>query len=103
MPLKVEYELPNPPTDGISNVRFAPAPSSPLLLASSWDKSVRLYNTATVDTALRCTYHHPYAVLDCCFSDVAHSFSVGLDKALISYDFGVQKQFTLGTYTYLFR
>lgn len=36
-----EYQLDNPPTDGISAVKFGPK-SSQLLLASSWDGSVRL-------------------------------------------------------------
>jgi cell cycle arrest protein BUB3 len=49
-----------------------------LLLASSWDTHVRLYDTARND--LRATFTHQAAVLDCCFaadeSGTAYSGSV---------------------------
>jgi len=38
----LEHELTSPPTDGITNVVFAN--HSDLLLVSSWDKGVRLYD-----------------------------------------------------------
>jgi cell cycle arrest protein BUB3 len=96
--LKVEYELPDAPTDGISSVTFAPAAGSPLLLASSWDKRVRLYDVTVGDNAIRSSYAHNNAVLDCCFSDLNHSFSGGLDTVLTSYDFTAQKKTTLGNH-----
>ena len=96
MPLSVEYELPNPPTDGITSVCFAPAAGSTLLLASSWDKGVRLYNVSAGDSAHRCSYYHQGSVLDCCFSDPTHAFSAGLDRSLVAYDFNSQQQSTLG-------
>lgn len=96
MPLAVEFELPNCPTDGISSVKFAPAAGSSLLLTSSWDSRVRLYNVAARDNPLRSTYSHSNAVLDCCFSDSNHAFSGGLDRSLVAYDFVSQQQTTLG-------
>ncbi len=96
MPLPVEYDLPNPPTDGITSVQFAPAAGSPLLLASSWDNQVRLYNVAAGEKSFRCSYAHANAVLDCCFSDPNHAFSGGLDRSLVAYDFMTQQQMTLG-------
>lgn len=96
MPLKMEYELPSPPADGISNITFAPAAGSPLLLVSSWDRGVRLYDAAAGDSAQRCSYFHINAVLDCCFSDLNHAFSGGLDRSLVMFDFTTQKQITLG-------
>lgn len=96
MPLKVEFELPNSPTDGITKVNFAPSSGSPLLCVSSWDKGVRLYDTSAGDHALRSTYYHTNAVLDCTFSDPNHIFSGGLDRSLESYDLMAQKQTSLG-------
>lgn len=96
MPLKMEFELPNPPSDGITNVTFAPVSGSPLLLVSSWDKGVRLYDTSAGDNAQRFVFFHSNAVLDCSFSDLNHAFSGGLDRSLESYDFTAQKQISLG-------
>ena len=96
MPVPVEYDLPNAPTDGITSVQFAPAAGSPMLLASSWDSHVRLYNVAAGEKAFCCLYTHTGPVLDCCFSDPNHAFSGGLDRSLIAYDFMTQQQTTLG-------
>lgn len=59
-----EFQLKNPPTDGITAVKFGPN-SSQFLLTSSWDTSVRLYDV--VANHLRMKYNHPAPVLDCCF------------------------------------
>lgn len=44
MPLKVEFELETPPSDGITSVEFCPTPTLPFLLCSSWDCGLRLYD-----------------------------------------------------------
>lgn len=103
MPLKMEFELPNPPTDGITNVTFSPVPGSSHLLVSSWDKSVRLYDTTiaaseSASGAQLVSYSHSNAVLDCIFSDESHTFSAGLDRTLQTYDLTAQKQSTLGLF-----
>lgn len=49
-PAANEMLLSDPPTDGISCVRFAPA--SDLLLASSWDSVRTLYLAVTVESSL---------------------------------------------------
>lgn len=59
-----EFQLKNPPNDGISNVKFGPN-SSQFLLVSSWDSSVRLYDI--VANNKRMEYFHSAPVLDCCF------------------------------------
>ena len=94
MPLKLEFELGQPPTDGISNLVFSPASNSALLLCSSWDNSVRLYDVA--QNSLQAMYTHQYAVLDCCFSDPSRSFSAGLDNTLKMFDFPSQTETALG-------
>lgn len=96
MPQKVETELNQPPSDGITNVTFSPVPNSNQLLVSSWDCGVRLYNVA--QNTMAHMYSHPYAVLDCCFSEPNISFSGGLDRTLKMYDFGSQLESTLGTH-----
>lgn len=105
----VNYELCDPPTDGISSVQFSPT-DSPFLLVSSWDnvgfyypfvgvkmkphesndlrcdifwQSVRLYDVTANQQRLK--FEHKAAVLDCCFSDGAHGFSGGLDKRVKMY------------------
>lgn len=91
-----EFQIDEAPNDGISAIKFAPR-NSQYLLASSWDSTVRLYD---IDhNKLKHLYRHENAVLDCCFSvDMSHSFSVGLDKNLIIYDWQSQKETILGTH-----
>ncbi|KAJ1561497.1 hypothetical protein HK405_003770, partial [Cladochytrium tenue] len=59
-----QTELFDPPVDGISSVQFSPTDPN-LLLASSWDKTVRLYDVASRQVQFR--YAHRAAVLDAAF------------------------------------
>lgn len=61
---QTEFKLKSPPEDAISSVKFGPN-TNQFLLVSSWDSSVRLYDT-TANT-LRHKYTHDCAVLDVCF------------------------------------
>lgn len=62
---RTEFKLNNPPSDGISSVKFGPN-SSQFLLVSSWDTSVRLYDVNANN--MRTKYEHEgNPVLDCCF------------------------------------
>eukprot|EP01137_Pigoraptor_chileana_P014153 Opistho-2@68450 len=88
-----EFELSNPPSDGISSVRFGPTHAN-FLLASSWDTSVRLYDVP--NKILRATFHHSSAALDICFTDNTHGASAGLDKAVKYYDFNAHSERVLG-------
>lgn len=90
-----EYQLDNPPTDATSSVKFGPK-SSQYLLSSSWDNTVRLYDVES--NKLKHSYSHQLAVLDCCFTDLNHSYSGGLDKTLKAYDFVAQKETTVGVH-----
>lgn len=57
-----EYKLKNPPDDAISSVRFAPK-SSYVLIVSSWDSYVRMYDV--LGNAIRTKYtHNQSPVLD---------------------------------------
>ena len=73
-----EVALEPTPSDGISSLVFSP--SSNLLLCSSWDKGVRLYDAS--QNVLRSQFKHQAAVLDCCFSDGDRAFSGGLECAV---------------------
>lgn len=64
MDKKTEVQLQNAPTDVISSVKFGPN-SSQFLLVTSWDCTVRLYDT--VNNASRQKFTHDAPVLDCAF------------------------------------
>eukprot|EP00419_Tripos_fusus_P001140 CAMPEP_0172688146 /NCGR_PEP_ID=MMETSP1074-20121228/22219_1 /TAXON_ID=2916 /ORGANISM="Ceratium fusus, Strain PA161109" /LENGTH=271 /DNA_ID=CAMNT_0013507743 /DNA_START=67 /DNA_END=883 /DNA_ORIENTATION=- len=89
-------KLPQPPTDCISRVRFAPMKGSNLLLVSSWDSHVRLYDVAS--GMLAGMHRQGLAVLDCTFlgEDVSHSLSGGLDRRLLCFDFQRQHETVIG-------
>lgn len=88
-----EYQLDNPPLDGISAIKFSPQ-NSQYLIASSWDHSVRLYDVT--NNRLLNTFNHAAAVLDCCMVDTNKAYSGGLDRILKSYDFSSQKETIIG-------
>ena len=97
-----EFQLKEAPTDGISSLKFSPKNSishheQNLLLVSSWDSQVRLYDID--DNQLKASYKNKSlaAVLDCCFGgDSSHCFSGGLDNTLYAYDFHAQKETIVG-------
>jgi len=95
MTTQVERELSHPPPDGITASKFAHL--SDLLVVSSWDKGVRLYDV-TKDVLLL-TYEHKGSVLDCCFSDDdSKLFSAGIDRNIIMMDVKTERQTTLGSH-----
>ncbi|RKP24183.1 mitotic checkpoint protein BUB3 [Syncephalis pseudoplumigaleata] len=72
-----EFELVGPPTDGITRVAFNR--TEPLLLASSWDRYVRLYDVKANHELAR--FEHYGAVFDCCFGNDQHTaYSGSLDR-----------------------
>eukprot|EP01134_Creolimax_fragrantissima_P004533 CFRG4533T1 len=79
-----EFELNDAPSDGISSIHFHPTAANQLL-CSSWDKSVRLYDTK----ANRVMYKHDSdaAVLDACFTGTTTGASGGLDLKVRTHDF----------------
>lgn len=88
-------KLAQPPTDGISRVRFAPLRGSPHLLVSSWDGHSRLYDVST--GMLSAMHKQGLAVLDCAFiRDASRFLSVGLQKNLLCFDVPRQQEMLLG-------
>lgn len=87
--------LRDPPTDCISRVRFGSEQGSSLLLVSSWDSHVRLYDVASGQ--LTGTHRQQLPVLDCAFNqDCSRFFAGGLDKHLITADFQSGQELRIG-------
>ncbi|KAJ2452503.1 mitotic spindle checkpoint protein Bub3 [Coemansia sp. RSA 2336] len=78
-----QFELSQPPSDGISKVKFHPTDDAKLLV-SSWDQKVRLYDAQ--NNQLTASHHdHKAAVLDIAFGrDTA--FSGGLDRRVLAWE-----------------
>jgi len=78
---KKEFQLKDPPSDGITHIEFL-RNNSQLLLVSSWDFSVGLYNVETNKRLL--DYKHECPVLSCCFlGDADYCCSAGADGVII--------------------
>uniref|UniRef100_A0A7S0F0I8 Mitotic checkpoint protein BUB3 n=1 Tax=Hanusia phi TaxID=3032 RepID=A0A7S0F0I8_9CRYP len=90
-----QSELADPPQDGISAIQFAP--SHNLLLVSSWNTEVRMYDVLL--NAKRAQYNHQAAALDCCWgTDQNRCFSGGVDKCVKTYDFTSETEAVLGNH-----
>jgi len=90
-----QYELFNPPSDGITRVRFAN--KSNYLAVSSWDKTVRFYDA--VGNSLKQTWETPAAVLDTTYdSDDVQIASGGLARQFIVHNPMNGTQNVIGTH-----
>ncbi|ODN01551.1 Mitotic checkpoint protein BUB3 [Orchesella cincta] len=89
-----EYKLKNPPDDAISSVRFAPK-TSYVLIVSSWDSYVRLYDV--LGNTVRTKYtHNQSPVLDTLMTEANRVFSGALDGTIISCDITGDQKYTVG-------
>ncbi|PLW13882.1 hypothetical protein PCANC_14356 [Puccinia coronata f. sp. avenae] len=83
-----EIELSHP-EDAISAVKFDPT-NPDLLLVSSWDKTVKLYNLSNpTPTDPVSVYPHPSAVLDVCFGtgkNAGRAYTASLDRGVREID-----------------
>jgi len=88
--------LENPPTDGVSRIRFTPIKGDYHLAVSSWDKSVRIYD-ALQPTSAKAIHHADAPVLDVAFlRDQSHFVSVGLAKKVQLWTLGHRSAELLG-------
>ncbi|KAI8996827.1 WD40-repeat-containing domain protein [Pilobolus umbonatus] len=78
-----QYELVDCPRDGITRVCFDPSDSSKLL-ASSWDRTLRLYNVE--ENRLIQKFNGQSPILDCCFGDSGKVYTGELDQSVKQYD-----------------
>ncbi|KAJ3267970.1 hypothetical protein HDU76_011543, partial [Blyttiomyces sp. JEL0837] len=90
-----EYELFDPPSDGISSLQFSPSDPSQLLVGS-WDKSVTLYDVES--NRVKFQYFHEAPVLDVAFAKSSQAFSGGLDKQLKCVDLESETESNLGSH-----
>ncbi|KAG1172399.1 hypothetical protein G6F70_006500 [Rhizopus microsporus] len=88
-----QFELAEPPLDGITNICFNQEDPK-YLLASSWDKTLRLYDTAA--NHLVCKFENEAALLDCCFMNDSVAFSGGVDHKVKKYDLNTKTDIILG-------
>jgi len=93
MATRAQYELVNPPTDGISKVRFAN--TSNLLAVSSWDKTVRYYDP--VANEMRVKWDCAAPVLDVCHSaDDSVLASGGVARQIVIHNVETQTMTNIG-------
>ncbi|EGG13860.1 WD40 repeat-containing protein [Cavenderia fasciculata] len=71
-----------PPSDGVTSLNYCP--SSNLLLASSWDTTVRCYDTT--NNSYKWQYSHECAVLDACYPERNRVYSGDIDGKIKSFD-----------------
>ncbi|KAF2838864.1 WD domain-containing protein [Patellaria atrata CBS 101060] len=94
-----QYAVPDPPTDAISAVKFGPGPSR-LLLVSSWDKNIYLYEVqdgGSSQLLRRVELEAP--ILDVCFGDNEHeAYTAGLDWAVSKVNLETSEKITLSSH-----
>lgn len=77
-------EIPNPPTDAISSVRFAPDGTS--LLVSSWDSTIQVYQRSEEGYKHSTSVQCDAPILDVCWgADSSTFFAVGIDHDVAKY------------------
>ncbi|CAG8619893.1 14008_t:CDS:2 [Gigaspora margarita] len=87
-----DYEVPQPPNDGISDMKFSPV--ADYLAVSSWDNNVRIYEVnATAGNATgKAIYSHEKPALCCDWSkDGSKVISGGADNAGRCFDITTQQ------------
>ncbi|KAL0089480.1 WD40-repeat-containing domain protein [Phycomyces blakesleeanus] len=94
-PISTQFEIADPPRDGISSLVFNPLDSNQLLV-SSWDSTVRLYDIEQNRQLLR--FDHEGAVLDVCFGDGQVAYSGGIAKKLTMLDLATNTTKLLGSH-----
>jgi cell cycle arrest protein BUB3 len=82
----VQYSLNDPPEDGITKVLFGQKQKiKDILLVTSWDGNVRLYDTDKNSLLRKIDMESP--ILDCCFVNDTHYFTSGVDKKITMFLF----------------
>ena len=93
-------ELASPPTDGITSLNFSP--DSGLLLATSWDGGVRVYDAdpARDRSSQRQHFATPGPVLDACFAEAGGTavISGGIAKVVTRHDLMTGAEEVLGSH-----
>ena len=80
-----EMTLSEPPSDGISSLRFSSSEQS-VLASASWDCTVRLYDVSS--NVLQGSQKQRAPVLDVAFLEPSKVFGAGLAREIVLHDFG---------------
>lgn len=88
-----EYKLDDPPSDCIQSVKFGEN-SNRLLLSTSWDCTVKLYDVIT--NQLKTQYLHDAPVLDAAFQGEECIWSGGADKKVKKFDIESETETLVG-------
>ena len=91
-----EVALRDPPRDGVTAIRWHPSAGYNSLLVSSWDSTVRLYNST--ENSLRTNLEQPCPVLDADFVDDSRAVSAGLDGIVRLHDFHSAAESVVGSH-----
>ena len=81
-----EFKLENAPLDSTSALEFTKTKNKNLLIVSSWDKTIKLFDASTNNLLL--DSKHSASLLDCCWLNDNHdntAFCAGLAKTLSMY------------------
>ncbi|KAJ2922987.1 hypothetical protein H1R20_g14117, partial [Candolleomyces eurysporus] len=99
--------LPSPPLDSISTIRYHPT-NPDLLLVSSWDATVRYYETGDIppnsgagrQSEQKAKFDHRAPVLACTFNeDGSRGYTGGLDTGVRELDLNTERITHLGTHS----
>lgn len=90
-----EFKLDNAPEDCIQSVKFG-TESNTLLIAGSWDGTVRMYDVAN-KTMVNC-YSHSDPVLDVALQGRNIAWSGGLDSKVKMFDIATSSETVIGTH-----
>eukprot|EP01066_Platyproteum_vivax_P000295 Platyproteum_vivax@DN10336_c0_g1_i1.p1 len=92
--------LQQPPEDSISRLRYSTAADKSLLVVSSWDSKVRVYNLANPQQPVMAVQEASHPVLDCTFgADSNTVLSGGLSQEVTSFDVETGTAFPLGSHS----
>ena len=94
---RATYDLPSPPSDGVTRVLFGQ--SSDVLLASSWDCSLSVYDLDQKGQTAKIAVEEP--LLDCAFAagSDAVAFAGSLDGSLLQFDLATGQVAAVGAHS----
>lgn len=91
-----EFELADPPTDGIASCKFGPWSDS-LLLSASWDTHAYLHDA--IENKLKAKWATDSPLLDCCFAgDPSVAFAASLSGKVMQLELGTGQSKVLGSH-----
>lgn len=94
--LPTEFKLDDAPEDCIQSIKFG-SESNTLLIAGSWDETVRMYDVSTNSLVNRYTHTHP--VMDVALQGKNVAWSGGLDNQVKMFDISSSTETVVGKHS----